>query len=226
MKYHWKVTIFTGMVLGVLFVASRDKPIPSHGVIRRGPASVIHPQRQGKPLTIEEARAARIPVDQQSSRRHLRVRGFRNGPKPASIHVDINLSEYKGLHGMKLAVGMRAVKDSDYSPSLGDSVQSRSGMTFFKSIDPVHDNNLANVVFDKNNNKLYPLSPMIRVQGVTSETRNRIQQDGYLEYYYSAPTQFLYVKSTHEKLFSDYKELKNRGYKVSLEVLRGPHQSR
>jgi hypothetical protein len=225
MKNHWKIFIFSFTILGASLVSYKLKENEVGPRTLRLPIAVKSAQR-GKPFTTEEVRLARLPKEKRPPQQLVRMKGFRNGPRPASLNVSVNIASFKGLNGMKLAIGIKAIKDNEYAPALGELIQSRMGISFFKPNETAQDTPLAHVVFDHNNNRLYPLSTLLKIKGATSEIRSQLQQDGYQEYYYSAPTRYLYVKSSYDKLFHDYKELEARGHVVSLEVQRGLPRSR
>lgn len=129
---------------------------------------------------------------------------------------------------IKLNKGYEFIKDvagipkKDYSPSMGEIIHERDGFVFFKS-SPGHSYNP--VAISRFTNNLYTISSVLHIKGATHNLRDSLLAEGYTEYYYHAPLKFLSIKSEPGQLMKVYSELREKGFKVELEVLKPPHKT-
>lgn len=131
-------------------------------------------------------------------------------------------------HSVKLTKGYEfltnvgAVTKKQYNPDMGEIVAEAQGFVFFKTNSPDRYNPVA---ISKTTNKLYPLSQILHIRGVTADLRSSVLGQGLQEYYYHPPLKLLSVKTESGQLMQVYHELKKQGLNVELEVLKPKHQT-
>jgi hypothetical protein len=80
------------------------------------------------------------------------------------------------------------------------------------------------VAKSKMTDRLYTISNVIHISGVTNSLREKIIKEGFVEHYYHAPLKFLSIKTSPSGILEVYTELKAMGVKVQLEVIGPRHQ--
>lgn len=140
-------------------------------------------------------------------------------------------TSYKGLDlgpalpfGHKLARTIFAVKAAEFTAELGTPIESKNGLIFFSTQD--RPQNAINVALDEKNQKLFPISSVLKIKNIDEATRSELLASGLSEHYYHEGLKIMYVKSTHEELLQLQKELQKLQLDVQFEVVRATHQPR
>lgn len=126
--------------------------------------------------------------------------------------------------GYKLAKDIFALKASEYSPVLGSKLEERNGLIFFRS--EQRPSNAIHVAVDENNQKIYPISSVLKIRNIDENLRLELLASGLNEHYYQESLKVLYVKSTQDELLSVLEDLQKQELEVAMEVMRATHQAR
>ncbi len=196
---------------------------------KRSPATLQKPKsiRAKKNFDLKQIDSARLPVvEGQRGSTILTDVKFEKHDRPDVENVDAEIANYRGLGGLSVASALRALKVKDFSPEMGDIVREESGMVYFKPANGRSDDSWSQVAYDKNNNRFFPISSVLRVEGISQEKRDELLSAGFQEHYYSAPTSIMYVRSSQQTLWTDYKSLEVLRLNVSVEVTRATYHAR
>jgi hypothetical protein len=205
---------------------SREKLRPHY---KRSPATLQKPTpiKAKKKFDLKQVDASRHPIPE--AQRGSKIVTGANFDKPTSPEVtpiETASSPIRGLEGLSLASALRALKATDFSPEMGDVIKEVAGMVYFKPANGRSDDSWSQVAYDKNNNRFFPISSILRVQGISQDRRDELLSNGFQEHYYSAPTSIMYVRSSQQTLWTDYKALEAQHLNVSVEVTRSTYQTR
>lgn len=194
------------------------KPLPAKKMVKR---------TERRPFTPQQIAAVRGPASEWV--RPLPVMRRKN-PARNIAYTKLDLmtdpKPYQGLRGVSYAPGVRAIAASDFAPSMGEFLREVNGLTYFKAAAGQSFPTASNVVYDAANDRVFPLSSVLKISDASAAIRTKLLSTGHEEYYYSVASKMLYLTSSHETLFKDYNELSTEGYKVSVEVIRGQNRSR
>jgi hypothetical protein len=179
------------------------KPYDQEAVdISRIPAAVNHPKR-GKKIGLVAPKNG--PVRRQSY------------PWPTESIRELQ-------RGLKLIQDLYGVASEDYDPRYGNIFKVQDDMTYFLSAQrPV---NVANVAYDQNKDKYYPISAVIKLENVDDALREDLLDMGLEEHYYQASLKIMFIQSSHEKVIALYEELLSKKIKANLEVIKGFNRPR
>ncbi len=141
---------------------------------------------------------------------------------PQSLEVTfIKDQSIKLTKGYELLKDVAAISKKDFNINMGDVIQEKEDLIYFRAAEG-HAYNLVAISISTHN--LYPIASIIHIKGATAELRSSVLAQGLEEYYYHAPLKFLSIKSTPGDVLRIYHELKERGFRVELEVLRPKHK--
>lgn len=142
---------------------------------------------------------------------------------PQSIETQLEKDpEIVVTKGYEFLKDVGAVSKQNYTPDMGDIIHERGGMVFFRSSS---GHTHVPVAISKMTKSLYPISSVLHIKGATPLLRQEVLAQGHKEYYYHAPLKFLSIKSESGQVLRVYSELKEKGFKVELEVLKPQHQT-
>ena len=159
----------------------------------------------------------------EASPREMKLAKFK--PKKNLERISANWEVLKPLpNGLNLIKDVYTMATDDFSDSLGEVVAQRGSNTFFKA--QSRPQNVANVAYDPQNNAYFPVSSVLKLEGVTPDKRSRILATGLSEYFYAENAQTLFVQSTHSELLATFEHLVAAGHSPEVEVFRGFHQTR
>jgi hypothetical protein len=128
--------------------------------------------------------------------------------------------EVKGLsRGYRFLPNVRAIKENEYTPSLGKEMLRNNHLVYFRSSGPAH----IRVVYDQRRDTLRPLAATLKLKNVSEEIRQNNLRAGWNEYSYQANLKLQYLQSSHENLMDDYQELTSSGATPELEVITATH---
>jgi hypothetical protein len=185
------------------FKVQDKKPFDQEAVdISRIPAAVKHPKR-GKKIGL--VAPENKPVERKSH----------SWPAESTRELP---------RGLKLIQDLYGVATEEYDPRFGDIIKVQDGMTYFLSEQrPV---NVANVAYDPNKDKYYPVSAVIKLENVNEALREDLLDLGLEEHYYQAALKIMFIQSSHEKVISLYEDLLAKKIKANLEVIKGFNRPR
>ncbi len=140
------------------------------------------------------------------------------------LEMDRAFDKLPGHHAM--VKNVKAISQKSYTKDLGPIVAQNAGMVFVNSNGNHTNEKLANVIYDKNNNRFYPVSAVLKIEGIDEALRSEFKNDGFNEYYYHQELKTLFIQSTHTEVLGLYQDLISRGIVVYLEIIRGHNQQR
>lgn len=126
--------------------------------------------------------------------------------------------------GLKLASEIFAVKQSEFSPRLGEKLEDRDGLIYFQAV--ARPGNVANVVVDERTGRLHAVSSIIKVSNVDEALREGLLAKGLQEHYYSEELRVLYLQTTAEEVFELHAELARENLHPELEINRARRRIR
>lgn len=179
------------------------KPFDQEAVdISRLPATVKHPKR-GKKIGLV------APKNEPVKRR--------SHPWPEDSIRELE-------RGLQLIKNLYAVASEDFDPRSGDYIQIENGMTYFVS--PHRPINAANVAYDPNKDKYYPISAVLKIENVDEVLRQELIGSGLEEHYYQSALKVMFIQSNHEQVVTLYEDLLEKKIKAKLEVIKGFNRPR
>ncbi len=174
--------------------------VPSQSKPKVHPRKIIHPRViavfQGK-INTDNILKNRIPQNLEMT-----------------FIKDESIQLTKGYEFLK---DVAAIPKKDFNPGLGEIIQDKEGLVYFRAPEG-HD--YIPVAISKSTNNIYPIASVLHIKGATQELRSSFLAEGLEEYYYHAPLKFLSIKTRPGDVLRIYHELKEKGFRVELEVLK------
>lgn len=124
--------------------------------------------------------------------------------------------------GYDFLTDVASIAKSDYRPGMGQLISEHSGFVFFQAEE---GHTYSPVAISRMTSTLYPISSVLHIRGATPELRNDVLAQGHEEYYYHAHLKFLSIKAESGQIMKTYSDLREKGFKVELEVLRPKHKT-
>jgi hypothetical protein len=66
----------------------------------------------------------------------------------------------------------------------------------------------------------------VHIKGVDDTLRGQLKAEGFKEYYYHSRLKLMSIENSPSEILQRYQEFKDRGLKVSLEILKEPYVSK
>ncbi len=142
-----------------------------------------------------------------------------------SYSAEIKKTPHQGLpDGFKIVQDVFAVKVTRSKDFKEKKIAEARGFVFLQ----VDGNSVdgANVVIDERNDKLYPLSSIIKLKNVNEDLRVRLITAGHIEHFFREDLEIMYLQSTHGEVINLFNELERQGLKPEFEILRGYHRAK
>lgn len=142
--------------------------------------------------------------------------------KPTKKSKDIRISFKSGVTGLpnyiKIPLGIIAIPVKKYKASMGKIVGKAANHVMVTA-----DNSFKvyNVIYDNNKKSFFPLSSILSIGEVDANAREEISNLGFDEYHYRPQMNLLYVKTMEGETIESFQALREAGFKVELEVMRG-----
>lgn len=130
----------------------------------------------------------------------------------------------QGPKGFTILKGISALPKEQYRSQIGDKLHEDRFFVYFR---PSSEQEEAwPVAYHPGTKGFYPVSHILHLKKIDSTEREALLSEGLNEYYYHSRMQLFSVETTPGTVLAQYRDLKSRGFEVTLEVLKDVHQKR
>ena len=217
MKTRWGLIALASITF-LFYTLSQEKNSPS---IARSRAVKIKnfPSPKLQPITIKYpsvTTVARMPAG----------KGRRASPPKPILRIPQSEKALKIGKSHVLVEGVSAVSESKFDSKLGKKITSSLGFVFYQPSSRQAAALGVPVAMSSTNLKLYPLSQVVHIKGVDETLRGQLKTEGFKEYYYHSRLKLMSIENSPSEILQRYQEFKDRGLKVSLEIIKEPYVSK
>jgi hypothetical protein len=216
-KKRWYLVslAFISLFLFVLYKKhpQEEKLTVGHAKMKNFPSPKLHP------ITIKYPSIkamARIPAS----------KGPKASPPKPILRIPQSEKAFKIGKSHVLLEGVAAVSEAQFNSKLGKKMTSSLGFVFYHPSSRQAAGQGVPVAMNTNNLKLYPLSQIVHIKGVDDTLRGQLKAEGFKEYYYHSRLKLMSIENSPSEILQRYQEFKDRGLKVSLEILKEPYVSK
>ena len=217
MKKRWNLLFLASISLSLFLLYQKhhgeEQVTVGHAKIKNFPSPKLHP------ITIKYPSIkamARMPASN----------GQKASPPKPILRISQIEKSFKIGKSHILVEGVSAVSEAQFESKLGKKITSSLGFVFYHPSSRQTAAVGVPVAMNTNNLKLYPLSQIVHIRGVDDSLRGQLQAEGFKEYYYHSRLKLMSIENSPSEILQRYQEFKDRGLKVSLEILKEGYVSK
>lgn len=151
--------------------------------------------------------ANRSPANYRQRKRPQPIAGVTIGKNPIRIGKSFNLVE-----------GVVTLEKAKYQEIMGKKIYEDDKYVFFAPVSPKTE--AFPVALNSSNQKLYPISHVLHVNGVDAELREQFKAEGMQEFYYHSRLKLIFLEASPSTVMKQFKKLSAQGFDVRLEVIK------
>lgn len=176
--------------------------------------------------TTIKASAPQRVVPKASKKAHETLKSHHNPSTDLNARIQVNRSYRHLPQGLVVANNVRAIESKNYQKEMGPILGEQSNLLFIEVNGQDSHADLAQVVWDKNNQRFYPISTVLKVEGVDQDAREKLKNEGFDEHYYHEGIKAIFIQSNNSEILELYRHLQGLGHVVQLEIIRAYHKQR